>query len=61
MPEREILYEMQKIGHIIRVVAIDSLTGTEVTIQGPASAPTYVLQQNARKKLEFVLAKRKDG
>ena len=60
MPDREVLYQMQQIGQTIKVVAIDSLTGTEVTIQGPASAPKHVLQQNARKKLEFVLTRQKD-
>jgi hypothetical protein len=61
MTDRQILFQMQQIGHIIKVVAIDSLTGTEITIQGPASASRAILQQNARKKLEYVLNKQKTG
>lgn len=59
MTGREILYEMQKIGNVVKVTAIDSLTGTEVTIQGPASAPAALLQHNACRKLGYVLAKQK--
>lgn len=61
MTDRQILFQMQQIGQSVRVVAIDSLTGTEITIQGPASASRTILQQNARKKLEYVLNKQKTG
>ena len=56
----EILIEIRIVGVHAKVSAIDSATGTEVSITGPASAPRAALEAAAVKKLEFVL-KRKDG
>ncbi len=59
MTGREILYEMRRIGNVVKVTAIDCVTGTEASIQGPANAPATLLRQNACRKLEYVLAKQK--
>jgi hypothetical protein len=57
MPDNEVLFEFQQVGAIMRVSALDVATGTEVVIQGPASASQYQLQQTAMKKLVYVLEK----
>ncbi len=55
---REILIEIVTIGAYAKVSAIDSLTGTEISITGPASAERSSLEAAAIAKLEFVLKKR---
>ena len=55
---REIFIEFVTIGAYAKVSAIDSLTGTEVSITGPASAERASLETAAVNKLEFVLKKR---
>jgi hypothetical protein len=59
-PAREVLIEILIVGASAKVSAIDSATGTEVSIAGPASAPRAALEAAAMKKLDFVL-KRKGG
>jgi hypothetical protein len=48
---------MFAIGNIIKVVAVDSLTGIEVTMQGPATAGEAALRNAAARKLKYVLEK----
>lgn len=50
--------EYQRIGAIVKVTAIDPVTGTEAVLQGPASAGDHALGQAAVKKLEFLLRKK---
>ncbi len=57
---KEILFEITQKGNLARVTAIDPETGTEVVIQGPASAGDAILKQNAARKLMYVLNKDKD-
>jgi Domain of unknown function (DUF6898) len=52
---RDILIEIVTLGARAKVSAIDSATGTEVSVTGPASASRASLQAAAVKKLEFVL------
>ncbi|VAW13713.1 hypothetical protein MNBD_ALPHA09-1388 [hydrothermal vent metagenome] len=54
---REIYLEFIPVGNAVKVVAVDSVSGLEVSIVGPANAPRRTLEQNAIKKLEFMLAK----
>ena len=54
---REVLIEIVKIGAYAKVSAIDSATGTEVSIMGPAAAEPATLEAAAIAKLEFVLKK----
>jgi hypothetical protein len=55
---REVLIEIALIGAYAKVTAIDSMTGTEVSIMGPSNAPRASLQAAALSKLEFVLKKK---
>mgnify|MGYP003350519516 CR=1 FL=1 len=56
---REIYVEFIVLGNTVKAPAIDSETGEEASIVGPANAPQSVLAENARRKLEYV--KRKKG
>jgi hypothetical protein len=54
MPEpedREVYFEFIAIGNAVKVTAIDSLTGTEVSAMGPTSASQSDLKQLALQKL----------
>ena len=57
LAHREIIIEFHPVGHIVKVTAMDALTLTEVSIQGPATTPQPILQRNAVKRLEYVLRK----
>jgi hypothetical protein len=59
--KREVFIEIVAIGVNAKVTAIDSVSGTEVSIVGPASAPRSVLEAQAVKKLEFVLKQKGGG
>ena len=69
MPDRhgeadpEVYFEFTAIGGVVKVVAIDGATGTEVTVMGPASAARFDLQRLALSKLKARLARedRADG
>jgi hypothetical protein len=50
--EREVYFEFIAIGNAVKVTAIDSLTGTEVSIMGPASAAEADLKHVALRKLK---------
>jgi hypothetical protein len=50
--EREVYFEFTAIGNVVKVTAIDSLTGIEVSTMGPASASQADLQQLALQKLK---------
>ena len=56
---REILFESTRIGHFVRVTAIDAATGIEAIVQGPASARPDELQRLAANKLRYVMEKKK--
>lgn len=55
---REVIIEFIPVGQFVKVSAMDTQTLTEVSIQGPASAPQSLLEQNAVKRLEYVLRKK---
>ncbi|HTK83847.1 MAG TPA: hypothetical protein VL625_02070 [Patescibacteria group bacterium] len=55
---REVIFEFQSIGQYVKVMAMDTATMTEITIQGPVTASEAVLKSNAAKKLEYVLKKK---
>ena len=55
---REVIIEFHPVGNVVRVSAMDVATLTEVSIQGPASAPKSVLEANAVKRLEYVMRKK---
>ncbi len=43
---------------MVKVTAVDSVTGVEASIVGPANAAQSALADAARRKLEYVLKKR---
>jgi hypothetical protein len=52
-PQRgEIYFEFVAIGRHVKVSAIDAVTGTEVSVMGPATASQADLQRLALKKLQ---------
>jgi len=61
MSEREVLFEMSRVGAYVKVVAVDAKTGTEISIVGPASAPPEVLKRQAVNRLLFVLKRKEEG
>jgi hypothetical protein len=59
MPEeREIIFELQRIGGAVKVSAVDVATGIEASIMGPTGSGEAALRHLARRKLAYVLARR---
>jgi hypothetical protein len=58
--DREVIFEIVRIGDIQRVAAVDVETGVEVVIQAPASAALADARALALRKLERALAGRAD-
>ncbi|MBI3419617.1 MAG: hypothetical protein HY053_05755 [Proteobacteria bacterium] len=56
---REVLFEFMPAGRVVKVTAVDPVTGIEATIQGPASAGEEVLKHSALQKLNYLLSKEK--
>ena len=54
---REIFIEIVTVGTFAKVSAIDSETGIEVSITGPANADRDTLEAAAVAKLEYMLKK----
>jgi hypothetical protein len=54
---REVFFEFTVIGAVVKVVAIDAATGTEVSVIGPVSAAQADLEQLAVGKLRARLAR----
>jgi hypothetical protein len=57
---REVLFEFVVRGNFVKVMAVDPITGTEVSIVGDSRANKSTLQRVATNKLVMVL-KRKRG
>jgi hypothetical protein len=55
---REVIIELHQIGQLVKVSAMDVQSLTEVSIQGPVTAPEEMLRRNALRRLEFVLKKK---
>jgi hypothetical protein len=53
--DREVLFEFTIVGEYMRVAAIDTQTGVEVVVLGPANAPRDGLEAIALRKLERAL------
>lgn len=56
----EIFVEFVRQGNAVKVTAIDSVSGLEACIVGPAGTPQSVLAEAARRKLEY-LRKKNNG
>ena len=59
--EREIYIEFVVQGGFLTATAIDSKTGTEATVMGPAGAARAALADAAVRKLKYLLVKGRDG
>lgn len=57
----EIYLEFTQIGNMVRVNAVDAVSGVEVSIAGPRSTPQAELERTAVAKLKYVLNKQKKG
>ncbi len=55
---REILIEIVILGAYAKVSAIDTVTGTEVSVMGPGNATRASLEAAALNKLDYVLKKK---
>ena len=55
---RDVYFEFTAIGRTVKVSAIDSATGLEVSVVGPASASQADLQRLALQKLKAQLDRR---
>ncbi len=58
-PKSEILIEFVVNGNVVKVTAVDSATGIEATIIGPANGARDALTQAAVKKLKYLLEKKR--
>ena len=58
---RDILIEIVTLGAFAKASAIDSQTGVEVSVTGPANGNRASLEAAAMRKLEYVLKKRESG
>ncbi len=54
---REVYFEFTVVGHAVKVTAIDSATGIEISTMGPASASQADLRQLALAKLKARLVR----
>ena len=57
MPINDILMEIQRIGNVLRVCAMDAETGTEVVFQAPAYVGKTEIKRLAASKLQYVMKK----
>ena len=55
--KQDVIFEFIQIGNCIKVVAIDTMTGLEVTIMGPKTASQTYLERTALAKLRYALNK----
>ena len=58
--DREVYVEYVSQGAFVKATAIDTATGTETSVIGPASAPRGTLADAAVRKLNFVLKKQRN-
>jgi hypothetical protein len=54
----EILIETRRIGAILKIIAVDPVTGTEVSFQAPVTTSQIALKQLAVSKLRYVMRKK---
>lgn len=55
---REIYIEFHRLGGFVKVSAMDTITMTEISIQGPPGAGETALKEAALRRLEYVLRKK---
>ena len=58
--KRDVIFEFIQAGNCIKVIAVDMITGLEVSIMGPKTATQAHLQQTALSKLLYRLRREND-
>ncbi|MGO8914848.1 MAG: DUF6898 family protein [Stellaceae bacterium] len=58
---REVIFEFIRIGGTVKVTAVDAATGIEASIVGTPAAGQTALKRLARRKLDYVMARRARG
>jgi hypothetical protein len=53
-----IYIEFVILGNVVKATAIDSASGLEASVMGPANAPRAAMADAARRKLEFLARKK---
>jgi len=56
---KEVIFEITHMGNMVRIAAIDPITGTEVISVAPKSLGKAQWQRHAKRKLEYVMTKNK--
>ncbi|MFC1672784.1 DUF6898 family protein [Pseudomonadota bacterium] len=56
---KEVLFEFQRVGNILRVTAIDPRSGTEVIMIADPKMNELVIKRLAARKLSYVIEKNK--
>jgi hypothetical protein len=56
--EREVIFEILRVGAAMKVTAIDTKTGIEASIVADPTAGEAALQRLALQKLDYVIARR---
>jgi hypothetical protein len=59
--ENGIIIEFNQVGSCVKVSAIDTKTGTEVSILGPAGESRAVLKSTVIRKLHYVMRKKQQN
>jgi len=54
-----VLFEMHRVGNVMRVMAIDPRSGTEITMVADPRQSQYVIKTVAAQKLAYVIQKNK--
>lgn len=54
--DREVLFEITRVGDVQRIAAVDVATGVEVVVQAPAKAALSDVRALALRKLERILS-----
>lgn len=59
VPLHEVLFEMRRVGKVLRVTAIDARTGTEVIMVADPRQSQHAIKTLAARKLAYVLDKKR--
>ena len=54
---REVIFEFRPVGNIMRVMAVDTASLTEIVVQCPLNAGETTFKRSALMRLEYVLKK----
>jgi len=57
----EVLIEYRRVGKMLRVIAIDPITRTEVIMITPAGTTRKEIKRHAARKLAYAIAKNQDA